>query len=137
MITKIPALPKIGTPDDIADVVVFLCSDLARFVTGQNIVVDGGMTLHGSGVDGLYRVLLAGWPDPGCAELVLSRPRAHTVPTAPERWQPEVTKQAQAKKPGSGRPRNCRGRARDLRLLGCASIRAYGHRVENGILMAG
>ena len=31
-------------------------------------------------------------------ELVLSRPRAHSVPTAPERWQPEVTKQAQAKK---------------------------------------
>jgi len=46
-------LGRIGEPDDIADVVVFLCSDLARFVTGQNIVVDGGMTLHGSGVDGI------------------------------------------------------------------------------------
>jgi NAD(P)-dependent dehydrogenase (short-subunit alcohol dehydrogenase family) len=45
---------RIGEPEDIADVVVFLCSDLARFVTGQNIVVDGGMTLHGSGVDGLF-----------------------------------------------------------------------------------
>ena len=33
----------------------FLCSDLARFVNGQNIVVDGGLTLHGSGVDGIYR----------------------------------------------------------------------------------
>jgi NAD(P)-dependent dehydrogenase (short-subunit alcohol dehydrogenase family) len=54
MIEKTPA-GRIGTPEDIADVVVFLCSDLARFVTGQNIVVDGGMTLHGSGVDGLYR----------------------------------------------------------------------------------
>ena len=29
------------------------CSDLARFVTGQNIVIDGGMTLHGAGVDGV------------------------------------------------------------------------------------
>jgi len=45
---------RVGTPEDIADVVVFLCSDLARFVTGQNLVVDGGMTLHGSGVDGLF-----------------------------------------------------------------------------------
>lgn len=54
MIEKTPA-GRIGTPEDIADVVVFLCSDLARFVTGQNIVIDGGMTLHGSGVDGLYR----------------------------------------------------------------------------------
>jgi meso-butanediol dehydrogenase/(S,S)-butanediol dehydrogenase/diacetyl reductase len=45
---------RIGEPDDVADVVVFLCSDLARFITGQNIVVDGGMTLHGSGVDGLF-----------------------------------------------------------------------------------
>ena len=47
-------LGRIGQPDDIADVVVFLCSDLARFITGQNIVVDGGMTLHGSGVDGIF-----------------------------------------------------------------------------------
>jgi len=46
-------LGRIGTPEDIADVVVFLCSDLARFVTGQNLVIDGGMTLHGAGVDGL------------------------------------------------------------------------------------
>lgn len=52
MIEKTPAA-RIGTPEDIADVVVFLVSDLARFVTGQNLVVDGGMTLHGAGVDGL------------------------------------------------------------------------------------
>jgi NAD(P)-dependent dehydrogenase (short-subunit alcohol dehydrogenase family) len=52
MAAKTP-LDRVGTPDDIADVVLFLCSDMARFVTGQNIVVDGGMTLHGSGVDGL------------------------------------------------------------------------------------
>ncbi|MGO9455993.1 MAG: SDR family NAD(P)-dependent oxidoreductase [Acidimicrobiales bacterium] len=45
---------RVGEPSDIADVVVFLCSDLARFITGQNLVVDGGMTLHGSGVDGLF-----------------------------------------------------------------------------------
>jgi meso-butanediol dehydrogenase/(S,S)-butanediol dehydrogenase/diacetyl reductase len=45
---------RLGDPLDVADVVVFLCSDLSRFVTGQNIVVDGGMTLHGSGVDGIF-----------------------------------------------------------------------------------
>lgn len=53
-------LARIGTPEEIADVVVFLCSELARFVTGQNIVVDGGMTLHGSGVDGLLERLERG-----------------------------------------------------------------------------
>lgn len=56
MIAKTP-LARIGAPDDIADAVVFLCSPLARFVTGQNVVVDGGMTLHGSGVDGLLDVV--------------------------------------------------------------------------------
>jgi len=54
MVDKTPA-GRIGAPEDVADVVIFLCSHMARFVTGQNIVVDGGMTLHGSGVDGLYR----------------------------------------------------------------------------------
>ncbi len=53
-------LGRIGEPEDIADVVVFLCSDAARFVTGQNIVVDGGLTLHGSGVDGLYEQIFGG-----------------------------------------------------------------------------
>ena len=52
--TKGTPVGRVGEPEDIADVVVFLCSDLARFVTGQNIVVDGGLTLHGSGVDGIF-----------------------------------------------------------------------------------
>jgi NAD(P)-dependent dehydrogenase (short-subunit alcohol dehydrogenase family) len=54
MVAKTPAA-RIGEPEDIADVMLFLVSDLSRFITGQNIVVDGGMILHGSGVDGLYR----------------------------------------------------------------------------------
>jgi NAD(P)-dependent dehydrogenase (short-subunit alcohol dehydrogenase family) len=51
---------RVGEPEDIADVVVFLCSDLARFITGQNIVVDGGLTLHGSGVDGIFDRVFGG-----------------------------------------------------------------------------
>ncbi len=35
---------RVGTPEDIAAMVMFLCSSEAGFVTGQNFVVDGGMT---------------------------------------------------------------------------------------------
>jgi 3-oxoacyl-[acyl-carrier protein] reductase len=35
-------LRRVGQPDDIADVIVFLCSDQARWVTGQLIHVGGG-----------------------------------------------------------------------------------------------
>ena len=36
---------RIGTAEEVADVVVFLCSDAARWITGQTIVVDGGYSL--------------------------------------------------------------------------------------------
>lgn len=35
---------RIGNPDDIASMVLFLCSEEAGFITGENIVIDGGMT---------------------------------------------------------------------------------------------
>lgn len=38
---------RAGTPDDVGDVAVWLSSDEARFVTGQNIMVDGGYTIAG------------------------------------------------------------------------------------------
>ena len=37
------AMGRIGTPEDVADVALFLASDLSRYVTGQVIGVDGGM----------------------------------------------------------------------------------------------
>ena len=35
---------RVGTPDDIANMVLYLCSDMAGFITGENICIDGGMT---------------------------------------------------------------------------------------------
>ncbi|HYR89868.1 MAG TPA: SDR family oxidoreductase [Terriglobia bacterium] len=39
------ALKRIGKPEDVADVVVFLASDAARWITGASIPVDGGSKL--------------------------------------------------------------------------------------------
>jgi NAD(P)-dependent dehydrogenase (short-subunit alcohol dehydrogenase family) len=38
--------PRLGRPEDIAALVVFLASDESAFITGQNICVDGGMLAH-------------------------------------------------------------------------------------------
>lgn len=35
---------RIGMPSDIANMVLFLCSENAGFITGENIVIDGGMS---------------------------------------------------------------------------------------------
>ena len=35
---------RVGKPLDIANMVLFLCSDKAGFITGENICIDGGMT---------------------------------------------------------------------------------------------
>lgn len=35
---------RVGNPLDIANMVLYLCSDMAGFITGENITVDGGMT---------------------------------------------------------------------------------------------
>ncbi len=40
------ALKRTGTVGDVVPVVVFLASDDARFVTGQSILVDGGINMH-------------------------------------------------------------------------------------------
>ena len=43
MIKKATPLQRNGQPEDIADVVYFLTSDAARFITGTDILVDGGV----------------------------------------------------------------------------------------------
>ncbi len=45
---QVPAIPlrRIGEPADVADVIVFLASDSARYITGQTILVDGGLTIQ-------------------------------------------------------------------------------------------
>lgn len=35
---------RVGNPHDIAEMALFLCSDKAGFITGENITIDGGMT---------------------------------------------------------------------------------------------
>ena len=35
---------RVGNPTDIANMVLYLCSDKAGFITGENICIDGGMT---------------------------------------------------------------------------------------------
>ena len=39
------ALERLGAPQDIAATVAFLASDLASYITGQVLVVDGGMVM--------------------------------------------------------------------------------------------
>ena len=35
---------RVGKPEDIAEAVLFLCSEKAGFITGENVCIDGGMT---------------------------------------------------------------------------------------------
>jgi NAD(P)-dependent dehydrogenase (short-subunit alcohol dehydrogenase family) len=51
-------LQRIGTADEVADVIVFLCSPLSRYVTGETVVVDGGSVLGNPQVDTFLASLL-------------------------------------------------------------------------------
>ena len=45
LLKEIP-LNKFGTPEDVANAALFLASSMSKYITGQTIVVDGGMTMH-------------------------------------------------------------------------------------------
>jgi len=45
LIQKIP-LGRLGTPQDIANVCLFLASDLSGYITGETIQVNGGLYIH-------------------------------------------------------------------------------------------
>jgi len=44
-IAKSSALGRMGTPEDVADAILFFASDYSRHVTGQTVVVDGGIVM--------------------------------------------------------------------------------------------
>jgi NAD(P)-dependent dehydrogenase (short-subunit alcohol dehydrogenase family) len=52
---KMIPLGRLGTAEEVANVIAFLCSEQASFITGQNLTVDGGISLRGH--EALARIL--------------------------------------------------------------------------------
>ena len=51
-------LGRTGTAEEVAAVILFLASDLSSFMTGQNLIVDGGLGLPQAGIDEVLKKLL-------------------------------------------------------------------------------
>lgn len=43
---RIPLYQRISNPDEVADVILFLSSNASRFMTGSEVVVDGGQSVN-------------------------------------------------------------------------------------------
>jgi 3-oxoacyl-[acyl-carrier protein] reductase/meso-butanediol dehydrogenase/(S,S)-butanediol dehydrogenase/diacetyl reductase len=50
-------LQRIGAAQEVAEVIAFLCSDAASYITGQNLVVDGGAGLPNLQADSIVKVV--------------------------------------------------------------------------------
>ena len=48
-VEKYAPLQRIGVPDEVAGAAILLASDSGSFITGQKIVMDGGVTISGGG----------------------------------------------------------------------------------------
>jgi NAD(P)-dependent dehydrogenase (short-subunit alcohol dehydrogenase family) len=58
-VVRATPLGRTGTAEEVADAILFLASDLSRFVTGQTLTVDGGLGLPQAGIDDVLRGLLS------------------------------------------------------------------------------
>lgn len=51
-------LARVGTAEEVASVFAFLCSDAAAYITGQNIVIDGGAGLPNAQAESLIKTIM-------------------------------------------------------------------------------
>ncbi|MEY2454516.1 MAG: 3-oxoacyl-[acyl-carrier protein] reductase [Acidimicrobiaceae bacterium] len=51
-------LQRVGTADDVANVFAFLCSEASSYITGQNVVIDGGAGLPNAQAETLIKTIM-------------------------------------------------------------------------------